>query len=93
MHLRHKGKVEVNFTLEQATKTQIMLKYNSTVSLTSALDGAGVVNTLPLPLHSWERPSTHCTGRRVGFKAGLDGCGKSHSMGIRSQAIQHVAVT
>ena len=36
-----------------------------------------VVNATPRPLYPRERPGTHCTGRWVGPRAGLDGCGKS----------------
>jgi len=31
-----------------------------------------------------ERPGTHCTGDWVGFRAGLDWCGKSRPTEIRS---------
>ena len=31
-----------------------------------------------------ERPSTHCTGGRVGLRAGLERCGKSRPAWIRS---------
>jgi hypothetical protein len=36
-----------------------------------------MVNATPRPLYPRERPGTHCTGGWVGFRAGLDGCGKS----------------
>jgi len=36
-----------------------------------------VADDTPRPLYPRERPGTHCTGRRVGLTAGLDGCGKS----------------
>jgi hypothetical protein len=32
---------------------------------------------MPLSLYSRERPNTHCTGRWVGSRPGLGGCGKS----------------
>ena len=38
----------MKFTLEQATKAQRDSSYNSTLSLTSALDG-GEVNAMPRP--------------------------------------------
>jgi len=38
-----------------------------------------VVNSKPRPLYPRERPGTHCIGGWVGPRAGLDGCGKSHS--------------
>jgi len=31
----------------------------------------------PAALYPRERPGAHCTGGRVGARAGLDGCGKS----------------
>jgi hypothetical protein len=37
------------------------LRYSSTLSLTSALDGVGV-NVTPRPLYPRERPGTHCIG-------------------------------
>ena len=36
-----------------------------------------VVNAMPQPLYTWERPGTHCIGGWVGPRAGLDWCGKS----------------
>ena len=33
----------------------------------------------PTVLPSRKRPGTHCTGGWVGIRAGLDGCGNSHS--------------
>ena len=36
-----------------------------------------VVSTTPRPLYPSGSPGTHCTGGRVGPRAGLDGCGKS----------------
>ena len=38
-------KVKVNFSLEQAVKVQ---RYSSTLSLTSALDGSGLLTLLPV---------------------------------------------
>ena len=37
----------------------------------------------PAALHPGKRPGTHCTGRWVGPRASLDGCGKSRPTGIR----------
>jgi hypothetical protein len=54
------------FTLEQ-------LRYSSTLSLTSALDGGGW-STPRRPLYLRERPGTHCIESWVGPKAGLDLC-------------------
>ena len=53
-------------------------RYNSTLSLTSVLDGGWVVNTMPQLLYSEERPGTHCTGGLVDSRVGLGGCRKSH---------------
>jgi hypothetical protein len=36
-----------------------------------------VVNTIPWPLYTWERPGTHCVEGCVGPRADLDGCEKS----------------
>ena len=38
-----------------------------------------VVSTTPRPVYTQERPGTHCTEGWLGFKAVLDGCGKSRS--------------
>jgi hypothetical protein len=65
-------KVQVKFNLEQATKA-----YNSTLSLTSALDGVGGQRHAPAALPPGKRPGTHCIGGWVGSRAGLDGWGKS----------------
>jgi hypothetical protein len=43
------------------------------------LEGGGVANSTPQPVYTWERPGTHCTGGSVSPRAGMDGCGKSHS--------------
>jgi hypothetical protein len=52
--------------------------YSSTLSLTSALDGVSGQRHTPAALPLGKRPVTHCIGRWVGPRAGLDGCGKSH---------------
>jgi len=49
--------------------------YNSTLSLTSALDGVGGQRHAPTALPR-ERPGTHCIGGWVDPRAGQDGCGK-----------------
>ena len=49
--------------------------YISTLSSTSALDGVGGRRHAPAAL-ARKRPGTHCTGGRVGPRAGLDGCRK-----------------
>ena len=40
-----------------------------------------VVNATPRPLYPWEITGTHCIGGWVGFRADLDGCGKSRLYG------------
>jgi hypothetical protein len=42
------------------------------------------VNATPRPLYPRDRPAVHCIGGRVGPRAGLNGCGKSRPIGIRS---------
>ena len=58
--------------------------YSSTLPLTSALDWGWKVSATPRPLYPRQRPDTHCIGGWVGSRAGLDGCGKSRTTGIRS---------
>jgi len=51
-----------------------------------------VVNVTPRPLYPLERPGIHCIGGWVGFKAGLDGCGKSRPPpGFDPRIVQPVA--
>jgi hypothetical protein len=38
-----------------------------------------------------KNPSTHCLGGWVGSRAGLDGCRKSHTMGIHPPTVQSVS--
>jgi hypothetical protein len=47
-------------------------KYESTISLTSALEGVDVKHQVSAHLTLGKRQGNHCTGRRVGPKAGLD---------------------
>ena len=61
----------VKFTLEQTTKAQGGERYNSTLSLTSALDGSGWSTPRP------GRYTPHCIGGWVGLRDGLDESGKS----------------
>ena len=77
--------MKIKLALEQATKPQMGRGYNSTLSLTPALDGVG--GHPPATLPPVKIPGTHCTGGWVGPMAGLDGCGKSRPppTGIRSQ--------
>ena len=49
--------------------------YSSTLSLTSALDGAGGQRHAPTKLLPGERFGTHYTGGWMDPRAGVDGCG------------------
>jgi hypothetical protein len=70
-----KGKVRPRIGHEGAEVEQT---YSSTLSLTSVLGGAWVVNATPRPLYRPERRSgTPCVGGWVGPRAGLYRCGKS----------------
>jgi len=53
------------------------VRCNSTLFLTSALDGGWVVSATPRPLSPRLRPGAHCTRGWVGCRSGLDGCKKS----------------
>jgi hypothetical protein len=78
--------VKVKFTQEQATKAQRRSKGNL------GARWRWVVNATPRPLDPRERPGTHYIRGWVGFRAGLDGCGKSRSPpGFDPQTIQPVA--
>ena len=89
IHLRYLQfgtmKVKVKFTLEQVTKAQRGSRGITTLSLTSALDGVDGQRHVPAALPLGKRPGTHCIGGWMGPRAGLEGCGKSHPTGIRSQ--------
>jgi hypothetical protein len=51
-----------------------------------------VVNAMPRPLYTRERPVTHCIGGSVGPRAGLDWCGKSRPPpGSDPQTVKPVA--
>jgi hypothetical protein len=51
-----------------------------------------VVNATLRPLYHQESPGIHCIGDWVGFRAGLDGCGKSRPPpGLDPQTVQPVA--
>jgi hypothetical protein len=52
--------------------------YNSTLSLTSALDDVGGQSNVPAALPPGKRPGNHCVGGWVGSMAGVNGCGKSY---------------
>jgi hypothetical protein len=59
-------------------KAQGVVEYSSTLPLTLALVKGWVVNATPRPLCSrGKRPDIRRIGGWMGFRAGLDGCGKS----------------
>jgi hypothetical protein len=61
-----------NFDPGSAHKaTEVESKYNSTVSLTSALDEGGWSTPLPGVFTPQERPGTHCTGGWMGPRANV----------------------
>jgi hypothetical protein len=47
--------------------------------------GVGGQRHTPAALPQGKRPGIHCIGGWVGTRAGLDGCGKSRPIGIRSR--------
>ena len=61
------------------------MRYSSTLSLTSSLDGGGWSTPRSGRCTHGKRPDTHCKGCWVGPRVGLDGCGKfrSHRDSIR----------
>jgi hypothetical protein len=65
---------ELEFTLEQAMKTQMGCRYSSTLSLTSALEGVSGQCHILIALRPVKRTGV---GSWVGPRAGLDGCEKS----------------
>jgi hypothetical protein len=68
--------------------------YRSNLSLTLAVHGGGGVNaaTPPTTLPLGKKPSTHCIGRWVGPRTGLDRCGKLASPpGFDPQTVQPTA--
>ena len=88
-----KLKVKVRFTPEQATNAQGGgWRYNSILSLTSALDGVGGQRQALATLPPAKRPGTHCIGGWLGPRAGVDSCGKSHpTPGFDPRTVQPVA--
>ena len=73
MITHYKGKVHPRTGHEGPEGEQ---KYSSALYLTSALDGVSGQRYTPANLPP-EGPGTHCIGRWVGPRVGLDGCGKS----------------
>jgi hypothetical protein len=67
---------KVKFTLEKVTKAQIGSRGIALLIHDLGTRRGRVVSTTPQPFYPWERPGTHCTGGRVGPRAGLDMCGK-----------------
>ena len=63
----------VIYTLEQAMSPEGEWGYNSTLSLTSAIEGVGSQRHAPTTLSPGERACTHCTGGWVSSRAGLGG--------------------
>jgi hypothetical protein len=57
---------------------------------TSALEGGGWSASRPGRLYPRGRPGTHCTGRWVGPRTGLDKCGKSRPTGFDPRTVQPV---
>jgi hypothetical protein len=73
----HVLKEKVKFTPEQDMKARRGVKYSSTLSIISALDGVGGHRHAPAALPPGKRPDTHCIGGWVGPRTDLDGNGKS----------------
>ena len=67
--------MRVSITCHEGTEWD--WRNNSTLSLTSVLDGVGGQRHAPAPLLPGERHITHCTGGWVGPLVGLDLYGKS----------------
>ena len=67
------------------------LRYNSTLSLTSALDGVGGQQHAPAALPPRKRPGTHFKVGWVGPRAGLDGRKISLPPGFDPRTVQPVA--
>ena len=57
--------------------------------MTATLEGVSDLQHIPAALYPRERPSTHCTGRWVGPRAGLNRQ-KSRTTRIRSLAVQPI---
>jgi len=77
-----KTKVKGNSTVHPRTDHEGLegeQRYSSTLSLTSALDGGLVVNTMPQLLYSEERPCTRRTGGWVDARGGLGVCRESRT--------------
>jgi hypothetical protein len=79
-----KVKVKIKFTIQQATNVQRESRGIALFLFKVGARWGWVVSATPRPLYSWERPGTDCIGGWVGPKAGLNGCGKSRPIGIRS---------
>lgn len=62
-----------------------------TLSLKSTLDGNGWSRRGPGRSTPGKIPDTRYRGEWMGFRAGLNGCGRSLSTGIRSRTSQSVS--
>ena len=87
-------KKNVQFTLEQAMKTQRSVqRYSSTLSLTSPVDWGGGwgVNATRQPLYPWGRQPVPIVVRLDG-SPGQDKCGKSrpHQHSIPEKRLLHI---
>ena len=63
--------------------TDVMWRYSSTLSLTSALDGVSDQRHAPAAVPPGKKHDTNCRGGCVGPRVGLDGCGICRPTGIR----------
>ena len=67
-------------------------RFNSNLSLTSALDGVGGPLHAAVALPTGKRHDTHCIGGWVIPRTGPKGCGKSHPPpGFDSRTVQTIA--
>ena len=84
-----KGKVHTRIGHEGPEGEQ---RYSCTLSLTLALDGVRGQRHAPAALPPGKRPGSHCVGRWVGPRAGLDECGISRPPpGFDSRTVQPLA--
>jgi hypothetical protein len=74
------SKGKVNFILEQTLKVQRGSRGIALLFFNLDSRGGSVVNAMPRLLYPRERPGTHCTGGRVGPRAGLDGWFTLHTI-------------
>jgi hypothetical protein len=86
------AKLHSRFTLQQAKKAQRSSRCTALLFLKSwRCTRAGRQRHAPTALPR-EGPSILCIAGRVGSRAGLDGCGKSHPLpGFDPRSVQHVS--